>query len=66
MVDRIGETAGEVYRYLETNGEQTLTNLKKGVKASDSLLNMAIGWLAREHKLEFSGAGKLLKLRLKE
>lgn len=63
--DHIGETAGNVWRVLETKGPQSLGALKKQVKAPADLVLMAVGWLAREGKLALEQKGRIQLLRLK-
>lgn len=61
----IGHVAGEVWAVLVKDGEQTLVALKKAVKAPPNLVVAAIGWLAREDKLEFNTAGPSPKIGLR-
>jgi hypothetical protein len=63
--DQIGMTAGSVWSYLNDNGATSLSALKKGVGGSADLVLAAIGWLAREEKLEFAISGKTVKVSLK-
>jgi hypothetical protein len=65
METAIGEAAGISWRYLELHGETTLSKLKQGTKLSDQLLLMALGWLAREHKLNIAQDRRSLKISLK-
>ncbi len=65
METAIGEAAGISWRYLEQHGEMTLSKLKQGTKLSDQLLLMALGWLARENKLNFVQDRRSLKVSLK-
>jgi hypothetical protein len=60
----IGHVAGEVWAALQKDGELTLVALKKAVKAPPDLVVAAIGWLAREDKLEF-GSGPSPKIGLR-
>ncbi|NUP88785.1 MAG: winged helix-turn-helix domain-containing protein [Candidatus Sumerlaeia bacterium] len=63
--DEIGTTAGKVYQHLAAKGEASLSQLQKGIGgASASLVAMAVGWLAREDKIEERQAGKTARLRL--
>lgn len=64
-LQQIGETAGRVWQALEEQGELRLPLLKKQVQAPDSLLYMALGWLAREDKLELTPEGRSLRVRLR-
>jgi hypothetical protein len=64
-LESIGHTAGAVWSALVTNGELTLTALKKEVPAPGDLVAAAVGWLAREDKLAFVTSGRSVKLALK-
>jgi hypothetical protein len=60
----IGHVAGDVWAVLVKEDELTLAALKKAVKAPPELVVAAIGWLAREDKLEF-GSGATPKIGLR-
>jgi len=62
---QVGETAGEVWRSLHKNGPQTLAQLRKRLNGSGALLSFAVGWLARENKLEILVEKKSFRLQLK-
>ena len=62
---QIGETAGVVWFYLNEEGEASLATIKKDLSVSVDLLLAAVGWLAREEKLEFAVSGKTVKISLK-
>ena len=64
MINNIGETAGQVYQVLEKNGELTLARLKTVTKATDFQLSAAIGWLARENKVQINQKGKSIRVSL--
>lgn len=50
----IGVNAGIVWRTIDNSGRAwKYEELKKETKLSDRDLNAAIGWLARENKIEF-------------
>jgi hypothetical protein len=61
----IGNVAGEVWSILSQHGELTISTLKKEVPAPADMVLAAIGWLAREDKLEFTIAGKSIKVSLR-
>lgn len=65
MIDKIGDTAGKIYQYLEKNGETSVLKLKTSLKSSNSLVCMGIGWLAREDKVTVKDAKKDVKVSLK-
>ncbi len=51
-VVQIGETAGVVWKTLSDNGPLTLAKLVKAVGGPRDLVMQAIGWLAREDKIQ--------------
>jgi hypothetical protein len=61
----IGNAAGDIWGLLSNNGEQTLAALKKSVDAPPDIVMAAIGWLAREDKLEFATSGRTVKISLR-
>lgn len=61
----IGHAAGDVWNLLNEKGPQTLTDVKKSLTASSDVILAAVGWLAREDKLEFSTSGKTVKIGLR-
>lgn len=63
--DAIGETAGRIWRTLESYGPQTFAALMEELDAPESVFFMAIGWLSREDKLEFVPADGDYLIRLK-
>ena len=65
MLNKIGETAGAVYQYMEKNGTATLAKLKSGLKANDFELSAAIGWLAREDKIDVVKSGRSIQISLR-
>ncbi len=63
--EQIGLTAGDIYLYLQANGEVAATkvvNAMKRRKNSQAIAHAALGWLARENKLVFSQDGASLRL----
>jgi hypothetical protein len=66
MIPKIGETAGKVWKFLEDKGEANLTQMKKGVKADPNLILQAIGWLAREDKLQIEKKERFITYILKK
>ena len=51
----IGENAGILWRFLNTDAHKRwlLAEIKKGTGLDDMELASAIGWLAREDKIQF-------------
>lgn len=65
-VEEIGHAAGEVWGALSTgNGGVTLAALKKSVDAPADLVLLALGWLAREDKVEIDATAKTPTVSLK-
>ena len=62
----IGETAGLVWNHLQSNGECSLSALEKGVEAPRSLVSMAVGWLAREGKIELKEEKRAVRILLRD
>jgi len=65
MAPEIGETAGKVWHLLSDEGPQTLVQLKKKVNGSGELVSLALGWLAREDKVNIQQEKKNLKISLR-
>ncbi len=63
--DQIGATAGALWGLLSEKGDATLATIKKEIDAPADLILAAVGWLAREEKLEFTSSGKNINLTLK-
>ena len=62
----IGETAGKVWNYLQAHEKATLTSVEKALKAPRPVFHMAVGWLAREGKIEFHEENRTVRLSLRE
>jgi winged helix-turn-helix protein DUF2582 len=63
--EEVGETAGKVWQLLNRDGPQTLAQAKKKLDVASELLNFAIGWLAREDKVDVSREKKDFRVQLK-
>jgi hypothetical protein len=64
-IQQIGETAGEVWKSLENHGPMSLAKLVERVGGNRDVVMQAIGWLAREDKLEVSETkrGRIIALK---
>lgn len=58
LTAQIGETAGLVWHTLEKKGQITLAQLAKEVDAPRDAVMQAVGWLAREGKIEIEESGR--------
>jgi hypothetical protein len=68
MIIDIGIVAGEIWHYLDKNGESPLSSLIKGIKRDRDISLMSLGWLAREgHVILSPGQSKGdLKVQLRK
>jgi hypothetical protein len=62
---QVGETAGKIWHLLNDKGPQTVPQLRKKIDGSGELLSFALGWLAREDKVDITQEKKVLKVALK-
>ena len=63
--DEIGRAAGELWHALSDGRGQSLAELKKAIDSPPDLVLAAVGWLAREGKLEFASSGRTVKVSLR-
>ena len=63
--DQIGQSAGQIYNYLNNNGESTFSKMKKELDLKGNFADLGLGWLAREDKVEISKKGASVSVRLK-
>jgi Winged helix-turn-helix domain (DUF2582) len=61
----VGETAGKIWETLAAQGPLTLAQLKKKVDGQADVVNFAIGWLAREDKIDFIPEKKTFRVQLR-
>ena len=59
-------SAGEIYNYLNNNGESTFSKMKKELDLKGNFADLGLGWLAREDKVEISKKGTSVSVRLKQ
>ena len=60
MRDIIGEEAGRVWKALGKKEEVSLSQLPKMLKSKGEVIYQALGWLAREGKIDYrTKAGKV-------
>lgn len=48
MIMEIGITAGEIWKYLERNGQVPIELVYRDIARQREIILMSIGWLARE------------------
>ncbi len=54
MKDKVIEIAGKAWRFLGQHGETSVGQLAKVMKEKDEVVLQAVGWLAREDKINYS------------
>jgi len=64
-IGQIGETAGLVWHVLEQGGPMTLAKLTKQIEAPRDVVMQAVGWLAREGKVEIEEAKRRRTISLR-
>ena len=64
MKEQIGQTAGAIWDALRQNERLALGRIPKVIKTKESLTYQAIGWLARENKIEYQVEGNRTFVRL--
>jgi winged helix-turn-helix protein DUF2582 len=67
LKNQVGETAGKIWHALSNDGPQTVPQLKKKVNGSSDVINLALGWLAREGKVDLTQVDKkTVRVHLKD
>ncbi len=65
MQERIIETAGQIWQYLNENGEVTTKKMNKDLGLNENFASLGLGWLAREDKVKFTKKGSYTKIILR-
>lgn len=53
MRDKIGETAGGIWKILKKEGEVNVAQLPRLMNQKSTVVYQGLGWLAREDKIEY-------------
>lgn len=64
MQDKIGTVAGNIWQQLERKGEMTPRKLCSTTKEKSDVVYLALGWLARENKVQFVPTKSTFKIKL--
>ncbi|MDR2192703.1 MAG: winged helix-turn-helix domain-containing protein [Endomicrobium sp.] len=65
MIDQVGFSAGLIWQFLYENGESSPIKIKASLGLSNTLLYLALGWLAREGKVNIARLEHSYKIFLK-
>ena len=63
--EQIIESAGQIYNYLNTKGEVSITKMKKDLSLAENFAEMGLGWLSREDKVEYTQKAKSVTVKLR-
>jgi Mn-dependent DtxR family transcriptional regulator len=66
MKEKVGETAGQIWDLLKKKGEVNMAEVPKILKEKSTVVHQAIGWLARENKIEYRTADAKIFISLPE
>ena len=58
MKEKVIEAAGKTWKFLAEKGEQNITQLPKILKEEEAVVYQALGWLAREDKINYTVKNK--------
>jgi hypothetical protein len=58
MKQQIGDVAGAIWRVLHEKDKVSLSTLPKMIKEPEAVALQAIGWLAREDKIQYQTEGR--------
>jgi len=62
---QVGETAGKIWHLLNQEGPQTFPQLRRKLNGTGEIVSFALGWLAREDKVDITQDKKTLTVALK-
>jgi hypothetical protein len=65
MIEKIGFSAGLIWQFLAERGESSPIKIKASLGLSNTLLYLALGWLAREDKVNITRLEHSYKISLK-
>lgn len=65
LIPAIGETAGRVWHTLDEEGQLRVSTLQRQIDVPAMVLHLALGWLAREDKIEIAQDGRSFQVRLR-
>ena len=58
MKEQVIETAGKTWQFLAKNGETSVGDLARLMRERDEVVLQAVGWLAREDKINYAVKNK--------
>ena len=64
MKQQVGDVAGAIWRILHEKDKVALSTLPKVLKLKESVALQAVGWLAREDKIQYQTEGRTTFIEL--
>ena len=58
MKEKIGTSAGKIWQILKKSGKVAISKLPKVLGENEPITYQALGWLAREGKIEYRSEGR--------
>jgi Winged helix-turn-helix domain (DUF2582) len=65
MSSSIGDAAGKIWMFLDTNGASSVSKIEKETGIGSKDVQRAIGWLSKEDKLLIEVKGRVETISLK-
>ncbi|MDT8406667.1 MAG: winged helix-turn-helix domain-containing protein [Methylococcales bacterium] len=65
MIESIGSTAGEIWKFLDENGPSSVNKISTETGLNKNDIQRAIGWLAREDNIDIEQNGRTETISLK-
>lgn len=66
LKSKIGETAGTIWTILKEREEVAISSLPRVLNETSATVNQALGWLAREGKINYREEGRKTLISLAE
>lgn len=66
MITEIGIVAGEIWHYLDKQGEVSFSKMVAGIRQPRDLALMSVGWLAREGHVVVRAEGADYRVHLRK
>jgi hypothetical protein len=65
MAEKVGNAAGEIWKYLDINGPTSIAKLTRETKIDEKSIQRGIGWLAQEGKVSIEIINRAETISLK-
>jgi len=66
LIVTVGELAGKVWRHLAAEGVQSVSEVVSALEEPSDRVLLAVGWLAREGKINLNSEGGTTRVSLRE